>query len=558
MQQRSISPFRVSRLSRAPQNSGMLTPLLLAILFALPIMGILLSVFSQDSGAWAHITSTILPDLITTSLMLVVLVAAGVMIIGTLTAWLTVNYEFPGRAVLEWALILPLAMPAYVMAYAYTDALQYAGPVQSWLRELFHWRGRADYFFPDIRSIGGAATILMFVLYPYVFMLARVAFLEQSPSLREAGVTFGYSPWRLFMRVSLPLARPAIAAGTALALMETLADYGTVSYFGLQTFTTGIFNAWFSLGDRVAAAKLSAILLVVVAVIIFIEQRTRQRSRYFQTGKGRANRTPLSAPSRWLATIACALPLIIGFIIPTLILLKQATADDALKSLFSTRFAALVFNTFTLATFTAAIGAALALWLAYTARKNKSHISTNVNRIIGLGYAVPGTIIAVGVLIPVIRLDHLMVDTLNTWFGTSLGLVLTGSLGVLVYAYLIRFLAVALQTVEAGLTKITPSMDDAAQSLGASRFGVLRQIHIPLLRPSLITAALLIFVDVMKELPATLVLRPFNFDTLAVHVYVLAKDERLAEAAWPALAMVAVGLVPVLIASRQITRQTSR
>jgi iron(III) transport system permease protein len=483
-------------------------------------------------------------------------VAAGVMIIGTLTAWLTVNYEFPGRSVLEWALILPLAMPAYVMAYAYTDALQYAGPVQTLLRELFHWQGKTDYFFPDIRSIGGAATILMFVLYPYVFMLARVAFLEQSPSLREAGVTFGYSPWRLFMRVSLPLARPAIAAGTALALMETLADYGTVSYFGLQTFTTGIFNAWFSLGDRVAAAKLSAILLVVVALIIFIEQRTRQRSRYFQSGKGRANRTPLAAMSRWLATAACTLPLMIGFIIPTLILLKQATADDALKSLFSTRFAALVFNTFTLATFTAAIGAALALWLAYTARKNKSHISATTNRIIGVGYAVPGTIIAVGVLIPVIRLDHMLVDALNTWFGTSLGLLLTGSLGVLVYAYLIRFLAVALQTVEAGLIKITPSMDDAAQSLGATRFSVLRQIHIPLLRPSLVTAALLIFVDVMKELPATLVLRPFNFDTLAVHVYVLAKDERLAEAAWPALAMVAVGLVPVLIASRQITRQT--
>jgi iron(III) transport system permease protein len=548
MQQSSFSQFHFSRFA------GKLPSLLLAFVLALPILGILFSIFSKDAGAWAHISSTILPDLLATSLILVVLVAVGVTVIGTITAWLTANYEFPGRSFLEWALILPLAMPAYVMAYAYTDTLQYAGPVQSWLREWFQWQGKSDYWFPEIRSIGGAATILMFVLYPYVFMLARVAFLEQSPSLREAGTTFGYSPLRLFMRVSLPLARPAIAAGAALALMETLADYGTVSYFGLQTFTTGIFNAWFSLGDRIAAAKLSAILLVFVAFIIFIEQRTRRRSRYFQTGKGRANRTPLSAMSRWIATTVCALPLMVGFIVPTLILLKQATADDALKSLFSTRFAVLVFNTVTLASITAAIGVTLALWLAYTARKTKSPVSATANRLIGIGYAVPGTIIAVGVLIPVIKLDHLLVNALNGWFDTTWGLLLTGSLGVLVYAYLIRFLAVALQSVEAGLTKITPSMDDAAQSLGATRFGVLKRIHIPLLQPSLVTAALLVFVDVMKELPATLVLRPFNFDTLAVHVYVLAKDERLAEAAWPALAMVAVGLLPVLIASRQITR----
>jgi iron(III) transport system permease protein len=550
MPQKQFNPGRI------PRFFTTLPSLTLALILVLPVLGVLLSVFSQDSGAWAHIRSTILPDMITTSLILVALVGLGVVVIGTTTAWLTARYEFPGRAVLEWALILPLAMPAYVMAYAYTDALQYAGPAQTMLRELFHWQGKADYWFPEIRSIGGAALIMMFVLYPYVFMLARVAFLEQSPSLQEAGTTFGYSRWRLFFRVSLPLARPAIAAGAALALMETLADYGTVSYFGLQTFTTGIFNAWFSLGDRAAAAKLSAMLLGFVAIVIFLEQTTRRRSRYFQTGKGRANRAPLSAAHRWMVLAICSLPLAIGFVIPTLILLKQASASDALASLFTTRFAALVFNSFTLASITAVIGVALALWLAYTARKSKSQISANINRLVGMGYAVPGTIIAVGVLIPVIRLDHLLVDRLNLWFGTTFGLLLTGSLGILVYAYLIRFLAVALQSVAAGLTKITPSMDDAAQSLGATRFGVLRQIHIPLLRPSLVTAALLVFVDVMKELPATLVLRPFNFDTLAVHVYVLAKDERLAEAAWPALAMVAVGLVPVLIASRQITRQT--
>lgn len=549
----------------APLSLG---PLLLALLLAIPVAGVLASLFTQNSAAWTHITSTILPDLVFSSLVLLVLVALGVMVIGTLTAWLTAHFEFRGRASLEWGLILPLAMPAYVMAYAYTDALQYAGPLQSWLREAFHWQSRADYWFPDIRTLPGCAVMMMFVLYPYVYLLARVAFLEQSRSLSEAGSSFGYSRTQLFLKVSLPLARPAIAAGTALAVMETLADYGTVSYFGFQTFTTGIFNAWFSLGDRGAAAKLSAILLGFVAVVMLLESISRRQSRYFQSTGAARRRTQLKGLPALGAMLACALPLAIGFIVPILLLLRLALQDDNLTGLFSARFARLVFNSTSLAAITASCGVAIAVWLAYEARGNRGgnrsgHATFNsaVNRVIGMGYAVPGTIIAVGVMIPVIALDHLLVDALNAWFGgwlnAKLGLILTGSMATLVYAYLIRFLAVGLHGVEAGLIKITPAMDDAARSLGATRTTVLTQIHVPLLRKSLVTAALLVFVDVMKELPATLVLRPFNFDTLAVQVYVLAKDERLAEAAWPAIAIVLVGLIPVLLVSRQMRGATS-
>jgi iron(III) transport system permease protein len=530
--------------------------LAIAALFVVPVLTILSAVFARDAGGWSHITSTVLPGIALNSFFLAFTVGMGVAFIGTVTAWLTATTDFAGRRVLEWALVLPLAMPAYVMAYAYTDALQYAGPVQSWLREVFGWQSRSDYWFPDVRSLGGAAAMLMFVLYPYVYMLARVAFLEQSSTLAEAGRTFGYWPAQVFFRISLPLARPAIAAGTALAVMETLADYGTVSYFGVQTFTTGIFNAWLSQGDRIAAAKLSALLLAFVILLMYAEHWARQRSRYFQVGRPLHTRTPLRGARAFAACAACAIPLLIGFVIPCGILIKLGLSDDLSSTAWGARFAAIATNSFLLATVTALIAVGVALALAYAARRAKSSFHTAINRLIMLGYAVPGAIIAVGVIIPVVALDHWLVDSINRLFGSNLGLILSGSVGLLIYAYLIRFLAVALQGIEAGLTKVTPHMDDAARSLGATEGEVLRNVHVPLLRASLITAGLLVFVDVMKELPATLVLRPFNFDTLAVHVYVLAKDERLVEAAWPALAIVLVGLVPVVMASRRIVRAT--
>ena len=523
-----------------------------ALMMLVPMAGLVGSLFAADGAAWTHISRTTLPELVSNSLVLAVAVALGVVSIGTICAWITAHHDFPGRPVFEWLLILPLAMPAYVMAYAYTDVLQYAGPLQDALRESFGWQRKADYWFPEIRSLQGAAVMLTFVLYPYVYVLARVAFLEQSSSLSEAGRTLGHGRFGIFWRISLPLARPAIAAGTALALMETLADYGTVSYFGLPTFTTGIFNAWYAQGDRASASKLAAILMVFVAAVMVIEHAARRRSRFYQGGGRKPMRIGLRGMGGWIAAVVCSIPIVIGFILPTLILLKLAIADG--DASFGTRFIKFAGNSFSVAAITALIAVAIALLLTYGARLSKSRWSHAVNLAVGLGYAIPGTVIAVGVLIPIARLDHELTECLEKLSGHAVPLLLTGSAMILVYAYLIRFLGIALQSVDAGLARITPSMDDVARSLGASASGVAMRVHVPLLKNSLVTAALLVFVDVMKELPATLVLRPFNFDTLAVQAYNLAMDERLPEASTASLAIVAVGLIPVVLASRAITR----
>jgi iron(III) transport system permease protein len=443
-------------------------------------------------------------------------------------------------------------MPAYVIAYAYTDALQFAGPVQSWLRAAFGWAA-GDYWFPEIRSLPGAAAMFVAVLYPYVYLLARGAFLEQSPSLAEAGRTLGLPPWQAFFRVSLPLARPAIAAGAALACMETLADFGTVSYFGVQTFTTGIFRAWLSMGEPVSAAKLSMLLLAFVAVLLAAERLARRRARFHEAPTSRRRvRVALDRGAGALALATCLAPLAFGFAIPAAMLARLSLQGG--DEQFGARFAALAANSFFLSSVTAVIAVALAVVMAYGARMSRSPVGAAVNRVAALGYAVPGAVIAIGVLIPAARLDNLLADAAGSLFGISMGLMLTGSLAALVYAYLIRFLAVALQSVEAGLARITPAMEDAARSLGLGPSATLARVHLPMMRSSLVTAALLVFVDVMKELPATFVMRPFNFDTLAVQAYNLAADERLAEASTASLAIVAVGLVPLIVAARRMVK----
>ncbi len=526
-----------------------------ALALMLPIIFVVTSPLQADQGALAHIISTTLADLIGNSAALLVLVGIGVVALGTTTAWLTARYEWRGRTRLEWMLVLPLAMPSYVMAYAYTDLLQYAGPVQSWMRGTFGWASKSDYWFFEVRSLGGAATMLAFALYPYVYLLARVAFLERSKSLTDVARTFGYNKWQTFIRVSLPLARPAIIAGMALAMMETLADYGTVAYFGVNTFTTGIFNAWFSQGDRVAAAKLATLLLAFVAVLLFIERAARHRVRFADTRAAPIARTPLYGAKALAAGFACALPVVAGFALPVLLLLRLAV-DDADVAAAATNAAGLLplaWNSLSLALLTAAVAVALGLLLAFASRRSTSFVTRAATRAVGLGYAIPGTVIAVGVLTPVTLLDQQLADFASALLGREVGLLLTGGVAVLVYGYLIRFLAISLQTCEAGFANITPSIDQAARSLGASSGEVVRKVHLPLMRSSLITAGLLVFVDVMKELPATLVMRPFNFDTLAVRTYTLAKDERLAEASWAALAIVLVGLIPIVFASRAIT-----
>ena len=525
----------------------------IALLIALPVVVVLLNMFVPGQGTWRHLAATVLPEYVFNSLALMLGVAFGVMVGGITTAWLTTMCRFPGRRVFEWALLLPMAVPAYVMAYAYTDLLQFAGPVQSWLREAMAW-GPHDYWFPDVRSLGGAIVMLSLVLYPYVYLLSRAAFLEQSDSMLEMARVSGYGPWGTFLHVALPLARPGIVAGTALALMETLADFGTVAYFGVPTFTTGIYHAWFSLGDHVAAAQLAATLLIFVFAVLMVERITRARAGFHSTShrKRLRNVYHLRGFRATVAVVFCAAPLLFGFFLPAGVLLHMAlTSGDAQ---FGARYIELTFNTVTLAALTAALAVMLALLVGYAARSGTGRAVRIANRVAGLGYAVPGAVIAVGVLIPVTRLDHVLAGWIEAMSGVTPGLILTGSIAALVYAYLVRFFAVALQSAEAGLTKITTSMDYAARSLGLGPAATLARVHAPLLWRSALTAALLVFVDVMKELPATFVMRPFNFDTLAVQAFNLASDERLAEASTAALTIVAVGLLPLIILSRMMLK----
>jgi iron(III) transport system permease protein len=526
-----------------------------AVLAAVPVLSVFLALLAGGTGAtWSHLASTVLPEYLENTVILCLGVGLGVATIGVTTAWLTTMHDFPGRRFFEWALVLPLAVPAYVMAYVYTDFLQFVGPLQSALRRWFGWRA-GDYWFPDVRTVGGAAAMFMFVLYPYVYMLARTAFLERASGILEAGRSLGLTPWGAFFRLSLPLARPALVAGTALALMETLADYGTVSYFAVQTFTTGIYRAWFSLGDRQAAAQLSAALLSFVVLVLVLERISRGRARFHNTSRqhrpGGGQR--LGPVAGWVACLACFMPLLLGFFLPGGLLLRMALTEGDAQ--FGERFLHLSGNSFLLASLTAVLAVVLAVLLAYAARLVRGRLPQALNRLVGLGYAVPGSVIAVGVLIPVTRLDNWLAEAVARVWGVNPGLLLTGGIAALVYAYLTRFLSVALQTVDTGLSKITASMDDAARSLGLGRWATLQRVHVPIMRGSLLTAALLVFVDVMKELPATLVMRPFNFDTLATQAYTLASDERLTEASTAALTIVVVGLAPMIVLSRQIARQ---
>ena len=526
---------------------------LIAALIIVPIASVVWSIFQPGQGNWPHLVDTVLPSYITNSLLLMAGVAIGVSFTGVGLAWLVVMCRFPGQRFFEWALILPLAMPAYVVAYAYTDFLQAAGPLQTWIRDVTGWSVR-DYWFPEIRSLGGAIMIFSAVLMPYVYLLARTAFLEQSVSAFEAARTLGRSPWNSFVRVAVPMARPAIAAGVALALMETLADFGTVAHFGINTFTTGIYRTWASMGDRVAAAQLSSILFAFVFALLFLEQYSRYRARFHQLNGSYQliRRFDLTGGRALAATAFCLLPLIVGFIAPFLILLWLAITAG--HDLMSPRYITLTLNSVTLASITAVLAIVLALLLSYAARIEKSRLAALTNRIAGMGYAIPGSIVAVGILIPLAAFDNAVSAWMEAQFGIRTGLILSGTIAALIFAYLVRFMAAALHTVQSSLVKITPQMENTAQSLGHGVVSTGLRIHLPMLTGGMLTAGLIVFVDVMKELPATLIMRPFNFDTLAIQAYNLAKDERLAQAATPSLVIVACGLLPILVMSRAIMR----
>lgn len=523
-----------------------------AALVAAPILVVLASVVAPTGDVWRHLATTVLPDYVRNSLALMGGVGAGTLVLGVGAAWLVTMTDVPGRRTFEWALLLPMAIPAYILAYAYTDFLQVSGPLQTWLRDVTGL-GLSELRLPRVRSLGGATAMLTLALYPYVYLLTRSAFLEQSASVLEASRSLGRGAWASFARVSLPLARPGIAAGVALALMETLADFGTVEYFGVVTFTTGIYRTWFGLGERAAAAQLAALLLVFVLVLILLERGLGRRpdaapptSRFRPLA-----RYPLQGLRAAGAAAFLTLPIVLGFVLPAGILV--ALALDAPAGIGADVFVYLR-NTVVVALVTAVATLAVALLLAYGRRLRPSRVVRAGTRVAAMGYAVPGSVIAVGVLLPLGWLDGRIDAAAEALFGVGPGLLLSGTILGLVFAYLVRFLAVAYGGIEASLQKITVNMDDAARSLGRRGLTTLATVHLPLLRGSLLTAALLVIVDVMKELPATLIVRPFDFDTLAVRVYRLASDERLREAAPGALAIAAVGLVPVVVLSVAIAR----
>jgi iron(III) transport system permease protein len=534
-------------------NFWTLGVLAIALLVATPVLFVLSNIFTDAGEIWQHLAQTVLWRYLANSFWLMIGVGCGVGVIGVGTAWLVTMCRFPGSRLFEWALLLPLAAPAYVLAYTYTDFLDFSGPIQTALRDGFGW-SYGDYWFPNIRSLGGAILMLTLVLYPYVYLLVRVAFLEQSVCTLEASRSLGCSPWRSFFTVALPLARPAIAAGVALALMETLNDFGTVKYFGVQTFTTGIYRTWFGLGERVAAAQLAAFLLLFILGLICVERWSRRQARYYQN-----TNSYRQLPSYQLegirgigAALACFVPLSLGFLLPAGLLLEMTLKNTT--ATLEGKFWVYARHSFILAVVTAVLGVAIAVIMAYGLRLQSTLVMRLATRIAAMGYAVPGSVIAVGILIPIGRLDNAIDAGMQALFGISTGLLFSGTITALVYAYLVRFLAVSFNSVEASLSKIKPSLDDAARSLGYSPTSTLVKVHAPMMWGGLLTAGMLLFVDVMKELSATLIIRPFNFDTLAVRVYNLASDERLVEAAAPALAIVVVGIIPVILLSWRIAR----
>jgi len=541
-----------SRMRRALPGWSLLA-LPLASLIAAPLVAVLVSAAVPAGAVWHHIATTTLSEMLANSALLAVLVGLMVASAGAVSAWLVTACRFPGRDLLEVALLLPMAMPAYVCGYAYTWLLDVAGPVQTGLRNLtgLSW---GQYWFPEIRSLPGAALMLAMVLYPYVYLLCRAAFQQQSVCLIEASRTLGHSLPRVFLHLALPLARPAIIGGVALALMEVLADFGTVQHFAVRTFTTGIYEAWFGLGDRGAASQLAACLMGLVAMLLALEQASRGGRRFHPT----TNRHPPLRPvalSGWkaaLAMLACAMPVVLGFLVPagTLFALMLQVGDP----LDPGRFLPFARNSLVLAGITALAGVLLAGFLAWSARLHPRPPQRLAVRVAGLGYALPGSVIAVGTLVPLGLFDNALDGWMRARFGISTGLLLSGGIAALVFAYLVRFLAVALSAVESGLARIRPSLRDAARVLGARPGGAVLRVELPLARGSLLTAFLLVFVDTMKELPATLIVRPFDFDTLAVRVYSLAADERLAEASTSALLIVVAGLLPVLALTRALRR----
>ena len=539
---------------RFTPDAWTMTAAAVALFIALPIGSVLLTALGPSGDVWTHLASTVLSTYVANTLWLVLGVGVGVIVIGASTAWLVTMYRFPGRRILSWALLLPLAVPGYVLAFVITDQLEYAGNVQSALRGVFGWTSPREYWFPEIRSLGGAMVVLSLVLYPYVYLLARAAFIEQSFGLFEASRTLGRGPVASFFTVAAPLARPAIAVGTALALMETLNEFGTIDFFGVPTLTAGIFDVWLNMDNIAGAAQLASVLMVFTLVLVAVERGSRRSRRYHDT-TGRVQALPgypLPAVRAALAFAWCAAPVVLGFVLPASVL--GAYALGFYEETLEADYFVYTWNSVKLAVWAAVIVALAGIVLAYGVRLSSRKVMRGLAEFATVGYALPGAVLAVGIMVPLGYFDNALDATSRSLFGLPLGLLISGTAAGLVIGYAVRFFALGYRTVDAGLSRVTPGIEGAARTLGANPTRSLLRIHVPILRPSIVTAALLVFVDTMKELPLTLILRPFNFDTLATFVYQYASYELLEECALGALTIVAAGVIPVILMSRTITR----
>ncbi|MCV6576352.1 MAG: iron ABC transporter permease [Cohaesibacter sp.] len=527
---------------------GLLALLLFFVLA--PILSLLILALGDAGDVWPHLVRTVLPRAVLTTAQMMLGVGALTILLGVSTAWLVTMCRFPGRSFFQWALLVPLAIPTYIVAYTSVELLDYTGPAQTFIRWLFGFQSARDYWFPEIRSLGGAIVVMSLVLYPYVYLTTRASFMLQSACSLDVSRTLGAGPLRLFFKVALPLARPAIVVGATLAMMECLNDIGAVEFFGVKTLTFSVYDTWLNRSSLAGAAQISSVMLIVVLFLLWLERRGRRHQRYHVT-----TRRYQALPSYWLtgwrsvlAILICALPIVLGFVLPTLVLLRSSFYHW--QDNLSAEFVQACFNSLGLALIAALLTASIGTALAYMARiQNKGYVSA-ITRLSSIGYAVPGTVLAVGILIPVALLDNWIAASMKSWFGLTVGLLLLSSGAAMLYAYCVRFMAMSYGAGETGLQRISSNLEAASRTLGRTPFQTLVAVDLPLIRPALISGALLVFVDVMKELPATILLRPFNFDTLATLVYGQASLEAFEKGSLAALAIVLVGIVPVILLSR--------
>ena len=518
--------------------------ILVAIPVALPLLVVVAALLFPTTAVWSHLMQTVLLTYTVNTLSLMFIVGVLAASIGVGAAWLTAHYRFPGSGWLGVALILPLAAPAYVVGYVYADLFDATGPVQGMLRSLAGVQ-LGDYYFPAVRSLGGAGLVIALVLYPYVYLLAKTSFQSQAGALYESARVLGMGRSQVFWRVAVPVARPAIIGGLALVMMETIADYGVAEHFGVPTFTTGIFRTWYAMGEHDAALKLAGCLFLLVAVLVVLEQSARRGERFNPLSRNvAAEKIPLGGVAGLLAAGLCLLPVLGGFIVPVGTLLWYAVVQG--DPLLGQGFYIYGLNSISVAVVAAGVCAAVALLLNYAARLRRDRWLNLGVRLATLGYALPGMVLAVGVLLPLTYIDRALAQYLTESLGRPVGLLLTGSIFALVLVYVARFLTVAFNSTQTAMHQLHPQLDAVARTLGNSPAGVLRRVHLPLLRPAVLSGLLLVFIDVMKELPATLILRPFNFETLATRVYRLASDERLSEASTAAVIIVVLGLLPTI------------